>query len=441
VSDARTTDARVDTADVVVVGAGPAGSAAAHWCAAAGLDVVLLEKAEFPRDKVCGDGLTPRAVGELERLGVHLPGAAENRGLRLVAGGRAHELAWPDLAHYPRTGLALARTGLDEALARHAQASGARLVERATVTGPLLDARSRRVVGARARVAGRDAPRDVEYRAPVVIAADGVSSRFAVSLGIERRADRPLGVAVRTYYRVPDGSPWAPGGALAPWMESHVDLWEGEPGRSARLPGYGWVFPLGDGVVNVGLGAVHSTPARQAASGADHRRALEAWVAGLPPEWGFTPESRVGPVRGAALPMGLNRSPLSSRGVLLVGDAAGMVSPFNGEGIGYGLQAGRIAADVVVSALAEPSAAARERLLVTYDARVRAELGGFYTLGRWFTRLIENPALQRAAVRYGLPRRAVMDVVLRLFSDCYEPRGGDWVDRLVATAARLAPAA
>jgi flavin-dependent dehydrogenase len=139
--------------------------------------------------------------------------------------------------------------------------------------------------------------------------------------------------------------------------------------------------------------------------------------------------------------MGLNRSPLYTRGALLVGDAAGMVSPFNGEGIGYGLQAGRLAAGVAARALAEPSAAARERILATYDAQVRAELGGFYTLGRWFTRLIENPALQRAAVRYGLPRRVVMDVVLRLFSDCYEPRGGDWVDRVVATAARWAPAA
>ncbi|PJI94992.1 geranylgeranyl reductase family protein [Luteimicrobium subarcticum] len=437
--------AQVVTADVVVVGAGPAGSAAAHYAASAGLDVVLLERAAFPRDKVCGDGLTPRAVGELVRMGVATDDDrwSRVRGLRLVADDRAFELPWPELASFPSYGLALARTSLDEVLARHAAASGARLVERTAVRGPALDERSGRVVGVVARPlddAGRAAGPDVEYRAPVVVAADGVSSRLAVAVGLTRREDRPLGVAVRTYYRVPAGSPWH-GGPAAEWMESHVRLWAGEPRRSAPLPGYGWLFPLADGTVNVGLGSVHSTPARQSAAGHDYRDALARWTAGLPPEWGLTPGHRVGPVRAAALPMGLNRSPLASRGLLLVGDAAGMVSPFNGEGIGYGMQAGRLAAEAAADALASGSPAARERALTAYDARVRAELGGFYTLGRWFTRLIEQPALQRVAVEHGLPRRAVMDVVLRLFADSYEPHGGDWVDRVVATAARWAPAA
>jgi len=431
-------------ADVVVVGAGPAGSATAAWCAAAGLDVLLLERAAFPRDKVCGDGLTPRAVGELERLGASLPRAVRNAGLRLVADGRAHELRWPDVPGFPSYGLALARSELDEALARHAERAGATLLERTHVVGPELDPRSGRVVGVVARAAderGRAVGDPVTYRAPVVVAADGVSSRFAVSLGLERREDRPIGVAVRTYARPPARSLWGAAATGERWMESHVELWEGAPRTSAPLSGYGWLFPLADGTVNVGLGAVHSTPARQSAADADHRRTLDRWSAGLPEDWGLGAEHRVAPVRGAALPMGLNRSPLATRGALLVGDAAGMVSPFNGEGIGFGLQAGRIAGDVVAKALAAPSAAERERLLTGYDARVRAELGGFYTLGRYFTRLIEQPALQRVAVRYGLPRRAVMDVVLRLFSDCYDPRGGDWVDRVVAAAARIVPSA
>ncbi|HWK90855.1 MAG TPA: geranylgeranyl reductase family protein [Luteimicrobium sp.] len=433
------------SADVIVVGAGPAGSATAAWCAAAGLDVLLLERSAFPRDKVCGDGLTPRAVGELERLGVRLPRAVRNAGLRLVADGRAHELRWPDVPGFPSYGLALARTELDEALARHAERAGATLLERTHVVGPELDARSGRVVGVVARAAderGRATGDPVTYRAPVVVAADGVSSRFAVALGLERREDRPIGVAVRTYAQPPSQSPWgAAGDGGERWMESHVELWEGAPRTSAPLSGYGWLFPLADGTVNVGLGAVHSTPARQSAADTDHRRTLDRWVAGLPDELGLGAEHRVAPVRGAALPMGLNRTPLATRGALLVGDAAGMVSPFNGEGIGFGLQAGRIAGEVVPRALAARSAAERERLLTGYDARVRAELGGFYTLGRYFTRLIEQPALQRLAVRHGLPRRAVMDVVLRLFSDCYDPHGGDWVDRTVAAAARLVPSA
>ena len=108
-------------ADVVVVGAGPAGSATAHWCASAGLDVLLLEKAAFPRDKVCGDGLTPRAVAELARMGVDTDpadGWIRNEGLRVVAGGRTWELPWPEVTAYPGYGMARSRMMLDHLLAQ-----------------------------------------------------------------------------------------------------------------------------------------------------------------------------------------------------------------------------------------------------------------------------------------------------------------------------------
>lgn len=432
-----------DDADVIVVGAGPAGSAAAHWCAAAGLDVLLLEKAAFPRDKVCGDGLTPRAVAELARMGVptrEQDGWIRNRGLRVVGGGRSYELAWPDLASYPSYGMARSRATLDHALAQHAQRTGAKLLERTQVTGPLLDERTGRVVGVTARPVddkGRRAGDERTYRAPVVVAADGVSSRFATALGVERRDDRPIGTAVRTYFRTPEGSPRA----ADPWMESHLELWEGAPNRSALLPGYGWIFALGDGTVNVGLGAVSSSPARQSATGHDYRKLFATWMRNAPQEWGFTEENQLGPVRGAALPMGFNRTPLYTRGTLLVGDSGGMVSPFNGEGIAYALQAGRVAGDVIAQARTRATDAARERVLRTYAERMRADLGGYYTLGRVFVRLIEHPEIMRLCTRYGLPRPVVMRFTLKLLSDCYEPHGGDWVDRTIATLARVVPAA
>ncbi|QAY71790.1 geranylgeranyl reductase family protein [Xylanimonas protaetiae] len=425
-----------DDADVIVVGAGPAGSSTAHWCASAGLDVLLLEKSAFPRDKICGDGLTPRAVAELARMGVDLDpadGWIRNEGLRVFAGRRSWELPWPDVTAFPGYGSAMARATLDHRLAQHAQRSGAKLLERTKVTGPLLDERSGRTVGVRAQTADR---RDVVYRAPVVVAADGVSSRFATALGITRRDDRPLGTAYRTYFRSEGTARHEDA-----WMESHLELWSGAPGKSDLLPGYGWIFALGDGTVNVGLGSVSSTPARQSAVGHDYKALLQQWTQNTPEDWGFTPENQVGPIRGAALPMGFNRTPLYRDGTTLVGDAGGMVSPFNGEGIAYALQAGRVAADAIAQARTRTTDAAREAVLGGYAERMRADLGGYYTLGRAFVRLIEHPAIMRFGTRYALPVPVVMQFVVKLLSDCYEPRGGDWVDRLIAALARVAPAA
>jgi len=425
-----------DDADVIVVGAGPAGAATAYHCALAGLDVLLLEKASFPRDKVCGDGLTPRAVAELVRMGVPIreqDGWIRNKGLRVIGGGHRLELAWPEISSYPSFGMARSRMSLDHLLAEHARAAGAKLHELTNVTGAVRDERTGRVVGVTARPVdehGKRAGDEVTYRARVVVAADGVSARLATGVGRTKRDDRPMGVAVRTYFRTPRHDD--------PWMESHLELWDGEPGRSNLMPGYGWIFALGDGTANVGLGSVSSTAA---ATKVDYKSLFAAWMANAPAEWEFTPENQLGPVRGAALPMGFNRGPLYADGLLLAGDAAGMVSPFNGEGIAYGLQAGRVAADAIAQGLARGTVAGRERALATYQRRMKDDLGGYYTLGRVFVRLIEHPEVMRICTRHGLPRPLLMKFVLKLLSDCYEPRGGDVVDRTIAALARIAPAA
>ena len=421
-------------ADVIVVGAGPGGSATAHYLAAGGAHVLLLEKATFPRDKVCGDGLTPRAVRELVAMGVPIQDDwIRNRGLRVFGGGHRLELEWPELASFPDFGLARSRASLDATLAAHANSSGAELLEGVTVTGPVLDERTDRIVGVRARATGvgrgEGGPEQV-YRAPVVIAADGVSARLATAMGIEKRSDRPLGVAVRTYFRTPRHDD--------DLMESHLELWDGPPGRSNLLPGYGWIFALGDGTANVGLGSVSSSGH---ATGLDYRDLFARWVAGTPPEWGFTPENQVGPLRGAALPMAFNRKPHYDRGLLLVGDSGGMTSPFNGEGIAYAMQAGRVAADVVLQALVRGTDRGREQALGTYADRMRADLGGYYTLGRLFVRLIEHPQVMRLCTRYGLPRPTLMRFTMKLLADAYERRGGDAMDRVITALTKIVPAA
>ena len=191
-----------EEADVIVVGAGPSGATTAFYLAQSGLDVLLLEKSRFPREKVCGDGLTPRAVKTLVGMGISVTeqdGWVRNKGLRVIGAGKRLELPWPELASYPGYGLVRTRHDMDETLARRAQQAGARLHEGVTVTGPVRSERTGRITGVVAKAT--DGGEDRTYRARVVVAADGNSSRLSVAMGLPKRDDRPLGVAVRTYYR------------------------------------------------------------------------------------------------------------------------------------------------------------------------------------------------------------------------------------------------
>ncbi|MGO1637094.1 MAG: NAD(P)/FAD-dependent oxidoreductase [Ancrocorticia populi] len=417
-----------DAAEVVVVGGGPAGASAAYYLAMAGHDVLVVEKATFPRDKICGDGLTPRAVAELIRMGVDTTGWARNTGLRTYGGGHCVEVPWPELASMPNYGLAAPRETFDDVLIEKAKEAGARLEEGVTVTGPIRHERTGRVIGVTAKAGPGREPR--EYRAPFIIDAGGVSARLATTVGRQKAMNRPMGVAYRTYFQSPQ--------AEDSMMESHLELWEGTPGASDLMPGYGWIFAVGDGLVNVGLGSLSSNAQP---SGLDYRAMFANWMANVPAEWGFTEENQVGKLRGAALPMAFNRKPHYADGLLLVGDAGGMVSPFNGEGIAYALQSGRMAADSIGQALARPTVSSMDAAVSEYPRMIRDELGGYYSLGRIFAALIERPEIMHLCVKYGLPRPTLMRFVMKLLSDCYDRTGGDWMDRTIAALAKAVPKA
>jgi len=419
----------IRAADVIVVGAGPGGSAAAFHLARHGLTVELLEKAEFPREKVCGDGLTPRAVRQLVTMGVdtQAPGWVRNKGLRVIGGGIRMELDWPDLASYPNYGLTRTRMDFDEILAKAAVAAGATLRTSTTVTGPVLDDTGR-VVGVSAQVGDDKEP--VEYRAPVVVAADGVSGRFALSLGVAKRDDRPIGVAVRRYYK-------SPAKHDDDYLESWLELRSRE-GGDTLLPGYGWIFGMGDGRVNVGLGVLNSSTAF---GKTNYRNMLTDWLSTTPDDWAMNDEVNAdGPIMGAALPMGFNRVPHYTRGVLLAGDSGGMVNPFNGEGIAYAMESGEIAAGVIVQALARPAGPERERALAGYPTELKARFGGYYRLGGWFVKLIGNPHIMRVATKHGLPHPTLMRFVLKLLANLTDPTDGDAMDRIINAMTRVAPA-
>jgi geranylgeranyl reductase family protein len=404
--------------DALIVGAGPGGSTAAYHLARHGLNVLMVEKAAFPREKVCGDGLTPRAVVQLRRLGIDVddPRFERHGGLRIYSRRVTLELPWPDLEDFPGFGLVMTRSEFDQLLARHAEKAGAHLMEHTEALAPVQD--DGWVTGATIR-RGEDGPQTT-VRARFVIAADGAASRFASQAGVRRDAAKPLGIAARRYYRIERH----PG----PWLEVWMDLWEGD----AILPGYGWLFPLADGSVNLGAGLLNTFRDFKDLSA---QRVFDAFWRMLPAEWNVDEASAEGRVLSGPLPMGFSRTPAAVPGMLVVGDAAGMVNPFNGEGIAYAMEAGEIAADLIHDALVND----RPGIAHLYPAILRERYARYYRIGTNFVRAIGHPPVMQALTDYALPQEWLMRFMLRLMGNLTDGRKGDGRDKLMYVLERMTP--
>lgn len=392
--------------DVLVIGAGPAGSAAAIHAAEAGHEVLLIDSASFPRDKTCGDGLTPRAIHQLTRLGLseQVTGNYHNKGLKLHGFGGSVTAPWPT-GHFGTVGSAMPRQLFDALLARTAVQRGVNLWEGATAV-----AAQRAADGAVEMVTVSHGGVDKQVHPRWIIVADGVRSTFGKLLGRQWHKGEVYGIAARSYCDTPHST--------EPWIHSHVELRD-EAGEVQ--PGYGWIFPLGDGRVNLGAGAL-STDARPAK--VNTKKLLAHYAAQQRDTWQLGPEQSVA---SALLPLGGAVTNVAGPNWMLIGDAAACVNPLNGEGIDYGLETAELAINLLGPA----------PLTHAWPALLREQYGEAFLLARTAARLLTYPRFLPLVGPLGLrgPIGAlVMPAAARLMGNLVTDDDRD----LIARAWRLA---
>ncbi|MCV7230377.1 menaquinone reductase [Mycolicibacterium komossense] len=388
--------------DIVVVGAGPAGSAAAAWAARAGREVLVIDSAAFPRDKACGDGLTPRAIAELQLLGLGpwLDGHIRHHGLRMTGFGSAVEVPWPGPS-FPATSSAVPRTELDDRIRQVAEDSGAVMRLGIKAVGVEHDSRGRV-----AAVLLADGTR-VSCRALIV--ADGARSPLGRELGRQWHQETVYGVAARAYLASPRSA--------EPWISSDLELRSVD---GAVLPGYGWIFPLGNGEVNIGVGAL-ATAKRPA--DAALRPLIRHYTDLRRADWEFEGEPRA--VSSALLPMGGAVSGVAGPNWMLIGDAAACVNPLNGEGIDYGLETGRLAAELLGSDA--DLSQAWPLLLQTHYAR------GF-SVARRLALLLTIPRFLPATGPLAMRSHLLMGIAVRVMGNLVTDDDADWIARVWRSA-------
>jgi menaquinone-9 beta-reductase len=341
----------------------------------------VFEKGLPGRDKVCGDGLTPRAVKALGELGVELVDAHRIDGLRMIANRTVRQLDWPGIPPFPAHGAVWPRRRLDARLMELAEKAGAELLWEHDVL-PVLDDAGR-VTGVTAN--------GTTWTAPLVVVAAGAPGAVARMLGAERDPDEPFGLAIRTYAQTPRHA--------ERYLEACLTL---RDERGTPVPGYGWMFPAGDGTVNIGVGALSTM---KGFKGLNLNTLQDSYRALVRDDWDLGPDLER--PRAWRLPMSTTRR--HGPGWLAVGDAAGLVNPMNGEGIDYGLESGMLAADLFLD---DPSSAPAR-----YDREIGDRFDAFLRTGRRFSFLIGHPLVLRTGLRFAVGTQGIANVTLQVMGN------------------------
>jgi len=314
-------------------------------------------------------------------------------GLRSYAGDDLMlEMAWPEHSRFPNWGGVMRRSDLDSQVANLATKQGVSILEK-TEGFPIIEGGF--LTGVTLKHNG-----SIEMMKPTVtVIADGSMNRFGRELGTERRRDYPMGLAARGYYSSPRSTD--------PFLESQLDL---RDSSGATMPGYGWVFPLGDGTVNVGVGLL-STFKRWKHVNTTHM--IADYAATAPAYWGLSEESKLTSPVGGKLTMSLSKGPLVGSNWITIGDAAGAINPWNGEGISYAYETGRLAAEHIGDALTRDDLG----LLRRYPQHLDDEYGLYYKTARIFVKLIGHPSVMRTLAHTGLHNRTLMEWTLKVMSN------------------------
>jgi geranylgeranyl reductase family protein len=390
--------------DILIIGGGPAGSAAAITAARAGLSVTLFEKGPHGRDKVCGDGLTPRAIAALNELRINHSVAHRIDGLRMIAGKKQRELSWPSTTRFPNHGAVWPRQKFDTHLIDVAIASGADVRFNSEAL-PLIE--DGRVIGV---TCGGES-----FHAPMTILAAGAQGQAAKMLGAERDPNEPFGLAIRAYAPTPRHA--------ERHLEACLSL---RDEHGTAVPGYGWMFPAGDGTVNIGVGALSTMKGFKKLN---LNTLLDQYATLVRDSWSLG--DYVEKPRAWRLPMSCTRR--HGPGWVAVGDAAGFVNPMNGEGIDYGLESGMLAVEKFIE---DPVSAP-----VVYDREVGERFDAFLRTGRRFSFLIGHPWLLRPGLRIAVGTQSAADITLAVMGnliDSSTPGAAGRVMRLADTALKVA---
>jgi geranylgeranyl reductase family protein len=379
--------------DVAIVGAGPGGSAAAYYLARAGLDVIFVDKASFPRDKTCGDGLTPRALNILEDMGLlarlFQAGCHTTQFEITAPNGRSVAASFPQFNRQPGYTLIVPRLILDDMIRLAALAAGAAFESPLRVTDITTDQ-------AGVTITGQGQGKAVKLKARLGIIATGASTPLLLRMGILKQTP-PLALAARAYFEDIRG------------ITDRLQLrFDGLP-----MPAYGWIFPLSKASANIGAGAFPAGWGRwRLPRTGTAKTAFDAFLQAPALRAMLTNARQVGPVKGYPIRIDFPNAPTYAERVLLVGEAAGLVNPLTGEGIDYALESGKLAAEHLIGMFTAGDLA--QNILAEYDRLLRQRFQRLFTTCHWMRDLFSNRLLINSLIGAAIRRPDLKMILINI---------------------------